>query len=246
MSKLDMSVYKKANEVFSERERSMLKVGGIATAVSAFLYLTITIMIAVDPVGMYISGGEGFGTLLDNPYVNVIWRLLFAFNNILNIMIIPAFVLYMAKQNDKYFGILNFAKWIMLAGATLAAVNWVHFVEVTQVMLNEYKAGFSMEQITGPHYFPIDSYFLWTWGMYGLGFLITNIIGLKTGKFSKKMGILGVICGCQLVSLVIFYISGAAVTIGGTQYSLMMMSAGFLGGITGPIFMFSCKKYYLA
>lgn len=246
MKKLDMAPYRKANEGVSEKERSVLKLGGIATMISAVLYFIITIMIAVDPVGMYISGGEGFETLLKNPYVNVTWRLLFAFNNVLNIAIIPAFVFYVGRNNDKFHGILSFAKWIMLAGVTFAAVNWVHFVEVTSVMLNEYRAGYTMEAITGTHYFPIDSFFLWTWGMYGLGFLITNVIGFKTGKFSPKMGILGIICGCQLVSLVLFYISGLSVSLGGTPYSLMMLSAGLLGGITGPIFMFNCKKYYFA
>ena len=246
MKKIELGVYASDNRDMSEKEKSVLKIGGIATAVSAVLYFVITVMIAVDPVGMYISGGEGFDTLLNNPYINVTWRLLFAFNNMLNIAIIPASILYVQKNNDKFYGILNIAKWIMLAGVTLAAVNWVHFVEVTRVMLNQYLNGMSMDAITGTHYFPIDPFFVWTWGMYGLGFLITNFIGWKTGKFSKKMGVLGVICGCQLISLVVFYIFGAAVTLGGVKYSLMMLSAGVLGGITGPIFMYSQKKYYLA
>lgn len=246
MTGYSMETYKRINSSFSPKERSILTVGGIATAVSAIIYFVITVLIAIDPVGMYISGGEGFDTLLNNPYINVTWRLLFAFNNMLNVLIIPAFVLYVSKNNDKFFGLLNAAKIFMLSGVVLAAVNWVHFVEVTKIMLNQYKAGISMDTITGIHYFPIDSFFLWTWGLYGLGFFITNLIGLLTGRFTKKMGILGVICGLQLMLLVVFYIGGVAVAIAGVQYSMMMICAGLLGGITGPVFMFSCKKYYLA
>lgn len=244
MKKLDLSAYSVLSEM-NEKEKSVLKIGGICTAISAFMYLAITILIAIDPVGMYISGGEGFDMLLNNPHINVTWRILFALNNMLNVAIIPAFILYVGKKNDKYYGLLSIAKTIMLAGAILAAVNWIHFIEVTYLMFLQYNAGVTMDVITGTHYFPIDSFFLWTWGLYGLGFLFTNIIALITKKFTKKLSILGIICGCQLISLVVFYINGTGINIAGTSYSLMMMSAGLLGGITGPIFMFSCKKYYL-
>ncbi|RDY30276.1 hypothetical protein [Lachnotalea glycerini] len=246
MSKFNLDIYKEQNKAMTVRERSILKFGAIFTVISAILYFIITVMIVIDPVGMYISGGEGFETLLNNPYINIGWRALFALQNIISIIVIRAFTLYVAKGNDKHYGLLSFCNIIMTAGVFIAAINWVHFIEVTKIMLNQYQAGISMDIITGIHYFPIDSFFLWTWGMYGLGFLCTNLIALITGKFSKKMGILGIICGSQLILLVIFYIKGASIQIAGVPYSLMMLCAGLLGGITGPIFMFSCKKYYLA
>ena len=71
MTSYSMETYKRINSSFSPKERSILTVGGIATAVSAIIYFVITVLIAIDPVGMYISGGEGFDTLLNNPYINV-------------------------------------------------------------------------------------------------------------------------------------------------------------------------------
>lgn len=246
MNKFKYDFFKDMNESMNDGEKSILKLGGIITVAAAVLYIVITVMIAVDPVGMYMAGGEGFDKLLNNPFINIGWRGLFALQNILNIIIIKAFYTYVKKNNEKYLGILSFSNIIMTSGAILAAVNWMHFIEVTMIMLNQYKAGVPMEQIVGIHYFPIDSFFLWTWGFYGLGFLTTNAIAFYTGKFSKRMGVLGIICGLQLISLVIFYITKASVNLGGMEFSWMMLSAGLLGGITGPVFMYSCRKYYVA
>ncbi|MDR1158045.1 MAG: hypothetical protein LBK75_07025 [Oscillospiraceae bacterium] len=233
-------------ETYTQSERSILRLGGLLTAVVALLYVTVTVMIAVDPVGMYIAGGEGFGTLLHRPYINIIWRLLFAVLYILNIAVVVALNVYVGKGNERHAGVLTWSKICMLFGLLLGAANWVHFVEVTRVMLQQYAAGFTLEEITAPHYFPLDPYFLWTWGLFGVGYLATNLVALRSNRFSRKQCILGIVASVQCIVLVLSYISQIAVSIAGMSYSLMMLVAGTLGGVTGPLYCFGCRKYFRA
>lgn len=223
-----------------EAEHSIIRLGSYAGNVVAILYIVVSLLIAVDPVGMYIDSSENLGSLMLAPYINIIWRILFALLSFISIMLINAMATFGRCGSGKGAGIVEFARYIMIASLVIATLNWIHFVHVTSVLLDLNAQGISSE---GTYYFPIDSYFVWSWGVYGLGLVLLCCVFMRNGIFTKRMGIAGLFCGVESMSTVVLYVMGVEVNIAGIPFNGMILMAGILGFFTAPIFISMLAKY---
>jgi hypothetical protein len=221
--------------MYKKSERSILEFGSQISSIVGILYVVVTVLIAIDPMGMYI-GNESIEKLVESPYINSSWRILFAIICLLNIGFFNSFSTACRIRNEKYTAIIKWITTLASGAMVIAAVNWVHFVHVTRLIVEQYLSGMSFEEISATYYFPIDSYFVWTWGVFGLYFVIMNFIALKTKLLSKKISWVGIACGVDLILMVIAYIFALAIDIGGVELSLMIVLSGLVGGIGAPIY----------
>ncbi|OPZ94374.1 MAG: hypothetical protein BWY74_00621 [Firmicutes bacterium ADurb.Bin419] len=222
-------------------ERSILEFGTKISFIVGILYVVVTVLIAIDPMGMYIAN-ESVEKLVENPYINSSWRIIFAIICLLNIGFFNSFSVVCRTRDEKYTGIIQWITTLAAGAMVVAAVNWVHFVHVTRLIVEQYLRGMSFEEISGTFYFPIDSYFVWTWGVFGLYYVIMNFIALKTQSLSKKISWVGIACGIDLILMVMVYIFGITIDIGGVELNLMIVLAGLVGGIGAPIYHINYTK----
>jgi hypothetical protein len=218
-------------------ESSILKLCWIFSLVIGVLYILVTIGIAVDPMGMFING-ESVEILIKHPLINCLWRILFAIIGVLNIGFINALSKLVRSQAEKWEGVLQWSTIIGIASGIIAALNWIHFVQVADVFGRLYRQGSSFEEIGKMILLPLDPYFIWSWGGFGFCMLILNLVGLKNSKVIKGLGYLGVFIGLDLIFMVISYILELTIDIHGYKLYVIIIDAAVLGLICGPVYHF--------
>lgn len=230
---------------FNEEETSILKFASIITMVVGGLYILVAVMIGLDPVGLYLGSVENYRNLMETPTLNMIWRVFFALLCLLSIAYCNALCLYIKKGSEKYSGIIKWIYVLLVASMIISAMNWIHYIHMNSVAIDLYRNGTTYEELINERHFPTDSYYMFSWGVYGFGYFVLNIIALLEKKFSKKMCILGMVVGVQCMTMVTVYIGGFDFELFGVPLNLMIVISGTLAGITAPIYHFSSRKYFL-
>ncbi len=224
--------------MYQKSERSIFKLGMILSLVLGILYFFVTFFIAIDPVGMFFEG-EGSTTFASTPYINCIWRSLFALICILDIGFFSALTLFFKKNNEDFEGPIRWLSTLVTAAMVVGALNWMNFVKQVEVIFGAHNRGVTIETI----YLPIDSYFIWTWGFFGAYLIFMNYLGIRNRSISKKMGWLGTAIGIISILMIVFYANHKFIDIYGYKLNIIIICGALLGGILGPIYHFSFVKY---
>jgi hypothetical protein len=230
---------------FDAEEKSVVKFGSIITIVVGVLYFVVAVMIGMDPVGLYLGSVENYRNLMETPTLNMIWRVLFATLCLLSIAYCNALTTYVKKGVEKYAGIIKWIHVLLVASMIISAMNWIHYIHMNSVAIGLYREGTTYEALINERHFPTDSYYFFSWGVYGFGYFVLNIIALIEKKFSKKMCWLGIVVGLQCMTMVFVYVSGFDFVVFGVSLNLMIVISGTLAGITAPIYHFASRKYFL-
>ncbi|WP_151732831.1 hypothetical protein [Paenibacillus tengchongensis] len=221
-------------DVVKAKKMSIYTGGMWVSLIIGLLYTGIGILMPLDPAEKY-RGTEFYEQIAAHPFIPHFWRYIFVVIGFLSLYWINAAVTVVRTKSYKWEGLYRWVTILGYGGAAMLCIEWMREIFIMKVM-TLYSSGNEMYRTAlEVAAFPVDPDFLWMFGGFGLWYLVTSLLAKDSGIFSRKLNILGIIVGLDLVLTMVFAMTDTIIYFDGGQMTVMQITA-LLGGIAGAVY----------
>jgi hypothetical protein len=231
--------------MITRADKSILNLGANTAIIAAIATFICTICIGLDPLGL-VGGAYTMDTLLKtNLSFTTFWRSLFAVFGILNVAFILAAFKFFRLETGELEGFLLWITIIAIASGIINCMNWVHYINVGDQYQSLSKEGVDVAPFINNPVFPIDSYYLWSFGVLGIYYIIISFFGIKGKKIPLNLSVWGIITGIICLSTSLVYMLRLYIPLPNNgRLSLVLIAGGLTGAIFGPVFYIRISRYF--
>ena len=215
--------------------KSVMKLGGVASFLMFVCFVWIGIAIMFDPVERY-RGEDFWRTAAEQPGLQISWRVAFFFVGILALAVIPATVDYIRPKNGEAEGFLRWTTLLAYIGSASLAIDSMRGIYLTlEHLTTSYEIGDRAYQLAVQVALSggTDSQGFFQYGGVGLWYLTIGIVALNAKSLPKFLSFLFIAGGIGYFSTLVFGLTDTFIP--GTLIAMQAIAAMLSGAVIGPL-----------